>query len=37
MVKQGIHGDRTLWRIYRKGELDVLAETNAALWAEVAA
>lgn len=24
---RGIHGDRTLWRVYRKSELDVLAET----------
>lgn len=34
---QGIHGDRTLWRIYRKDEITILDETHAALWAEVAA
>lgn len=28
---QGIHGDRTLWRIYRKTELDCLAETIRSL------
>lgn len=28
---QGLHGDRSLWRVYRKGELDVLAETIAIL------
>lgn len=24
---KGLHGDRTMWRVYRKNELDVLAET----------
>lgn len=24
---QGLHGDRTLWRVYRRDELDVLADT----------
>lgn len=27
----GLHGDRSLWRVYRKEELDVLAETIARL------
>lgn len=31
--KRGLHGDRTLWRVYRKDELDVLAETIARLCA----
>lgn len=29
--KNGIHGDRSLWRIYKLDELDVLAATIAAL------
>ncbi|MCB1281010.1 MAG: DUF968 domain-containing protein [Salinibacterium sp.] len=28
---QGIHGDKTLWRIYRKTEMDVLDQTNGIL------
>lgn len=28
---KGLHGDRSLWRVYRKEELDVLAETIARL------
>lgn len=27
----GLHGDRSLWRVYRKDELTVLAETIARL------
>jgi len=30
--KGGIHGDRTLWMIYRKNELEVLAETIELLY-----
>jgi hypothetical protein len=24
---QGIHGDRTMWRVFKRDELDVLADT----------
>lgn len=30
----GIHGDRALWRVYRKTEMDVLDETNQRLMEE---
>ena len=30
----GIHGDRTLWRLYKRGELDVLNATYAKLEAQ---
>lgn len=31
---QGIHGDKTLWRIYKVDEMDVINQTIARLYGE---